>query len=498
VNLIKYLVGIDLGTSSVKGVLMDLNGEIVSTEKQTYRIDVPESGYAEQSPEIWWTSTVIVLECLLRNGNVDPHSIAGIGLSGQMHGLVLVDKAGAMVRPAIIWSDQRSKEQIDKINRVIRQEKTLDKMLNSVSTGFAVASLLWVKENEPENYQKADKLLLPKDYISFRLTGEIGVEATDASSSLAFNVAERKWATDLIHQLGLKETLFPPCFEPFDIAGEVTERVARETCLKKGTPVVFGAGDQFMQAVGNGLISPGLVSSNIGTGGQIAVMVDRTAYDQKLRTNTFCHIKPNTWNIQGSSLNAGLSLQWLKSNILKENDVHLLENMAGKVAPGSEGLIFLPYLTGERTPHLNPDAKGIFFGLTLRTTDAHVVRAVMEGVVYALKDSLEIIEALGIQANKLVASGGGAKSRLWRQMQADLFNKPVYTTETTEEAGVGVAITAGVGVGLYSSIEEACSQLISFHSEVIEPIIENQPIYLERYELFKELYKRNEDLFLQV
>jgi xylulokinase len=497
VNPITYLVGIDLGTSSVKGILMDINGEMVSTANQKYVIDVPERGYAEQAPEIWWDSTVTVLQDLLHNGHIDPKLIAGIGLSGQMHGLVLVDKAGNVVSPAIIWSDQRSKEQIDIINRVINKEKLADKMLNSVSTGFAVASLLWVKENEPENYEKADKLLLPKDYIRFRLTGEIGVEATDASSTLAFNVAERKWATDLIQQLGLKETLFPPCFEPFDVAGEVTERVARETGLKKGTPVVFGAGDQFMQAVGNGLISPGLVSSNIGTGGQIAAMVDRPVYDHKLRTNTFCHIKPNTWNIQGSSLNAGLSLEWLKSNILKEKDVLTLENMAEKVAPGSEGLIFLPYLTGERTPHLNPDAKGVFFGLTLRTTDAHMVRSVMEGVVYALKDSLEIIEALGIQANKIIASGGGAKSRLWRQMQADLVDKPVYTTKTTEEASVGAAITAGVGIGLYSSIEEACNQLISFHSEVVEPIKQNQSVYLERYQLFKELYKRNVDLFLR-
>lgn len=476
---------------------MNLNGETVYLAKQNYKIDVPEKGYAEQSPESWWTSTVLMLKELLHNRDINPESIAGIGLSGQMHGLVLLDKTGAVVRPAIIWSDQRSKDQIDQINRVITKEKLVDHLLNRVSTGFAVASLLWVKENEPESYEKAEKMLLPKDYIRFRLTGELGTEATDASSSLAFNVAKRKWATDFIHQLGLKDTLFPPCFEPFDVAGGVTERVARETGLKKGTPVVFGAGDQFMQAVGNGLISPGLVSSNIGTGGQLAVMVNRPAYDQKLRTNTFCHIKPNTWNIQGSSLNAGLSLEWLKSNILKEKEVQTLENMAEKVAPGSEGLVFLPYLTGERTPHLNPNAEGIFFGLTLRTTDAHMVRAVMEGVIYALKDSLELIEALGIQPSKLVASGGGSKSRLWRQMQADLFDKPVYTTKTTEEASVGAAITAGVGVGLYSSVEEACSQLISFHSEVFEPIKQNQRVYLERYALFKELYKRNEDLFLR-
>lgn len=475
---------------------MDLNGKIISSAKQTYRIDVPESGYAEQSPENWWASTVIVLKDLLHKGTVDPKSIAGIGLSGQMHGLVLIDQTGHVVRPAIIWSDQRSKEQIDKINRVIDQEKMFDQMLNRVSTGFAVASLLWVKEHEPGNYEKADKLLLPKDYIRYKLTGEIGVEATDASSTLAYNVTERKWAADLIHQLDLKETVFPTCFEPLDLASEVTEQASRETGLKKGTPVVFGAGDQFMQAVGNGLVSPGIVSSNIGTGGQIAAMVDRPVYDPKLRTNTFCHIKPNTWNIQGSSLNAGLSLEWLKTSILKIKDVNLLENMARSVAPGSEGLIFLPYLTGERTPHLNPHAKGMFFGLTLGTTDAHVIRAVMEGVVYALKDSLDLIEALGIQAEKLVASGGGAKSRLWLQMQADLLNKPVYTTKTIEEASVGAAITAGVGVGLYSSIEEACKQLVSFHSEVIEPIKQNQTVYLDRYQVFKELYKRNEDLFL--
>jgi xylulokinase len=490
-----FLIGIDLGTSSVKAILIDLDGSVISQAQKNYSIDVPKTGFAEQSPKVWWTSTVSVLRELLIRGNIAPSLISGIGLSGQMHGLVLVDHRGEVIRPAIIWSDQRSKLQIEKINQTIKQENAIDKMLNSVSTGFLLSSLLWIKENEPESYERADKILLPKDYIRFKLTGEIGVESTDASSTLAFNVSERKWAAFLINKLGIKEELFPAVFEPYNIAGEVATLASKETGLKKGTPVVFGGGDQFMQAIGNGIVSPGIVSSNIGTGGQIAVMVEQPLYDQQLRTNTFCHIRPNTWNIQGSSLNSGLSLDWLKTNILKENDFQALTKNAQKVEPGSEGLIFLPYLTGERTPHLNPNAKGIFFGLTLNHRNDHLVRAVMEGAIYSLRDSLEIIESLGILTDKVIASGGGAKSKLWLQIQADIFNKPVYTTETSEEASMGAAIIAGVGVGLYSSVEEACEKLISIRSEVFEPIKQNVSVYIERYQLFKELYKRNMDLF---
>ncbi|MED1203038.1 xylulokinase [Heyndrickxia acidicola] len=490
-----YLIGIDLGTSSVKAILMDREGNILSQAQKSYQIDVPEIGYAEQSPELWWSSTKNVLKKILEQ-NIDPSRIGGIGFSGQMHGLVMVGKRGESVRPAIIWSDQRSKSQVERINRLIQEEKAAGKMLNSVSTGFAVASLLWVKENEPESYGKTDKVLLPKDYIRFRLTGKLAVEATDASSTLAFNVAERKWAECLIDTLDLKKELFPPCFEPFDIAGEVTERAARETGLPEGIPVVFGGGDQFMHAVGNGLVYPGMVSSNIGTGGQIAAMTDQPLYDSKLRTNTFCHVKPNTWNIQGSSLNSGLSLEWLKTNILKEKDFGTMEAMAAGVPPGSDGLIFLPYLTGERTPHLNPNAKGIFFGLAFGHRSEHLVRAVMEGVAFSLKDSLEIMESLGIKADKVMASGGGAKSRLWLQIQADVYNKPIYTTKTREEASLGAAITAGVGIGLYPSVEEACEKVIHTHAEIIEPIKKNSSLYAERYEVFKELYRRNKDLFL--
>ncbi|WP_342046834.1 xylulokinase [Bacillus sp. OTU530] len=494
----KYLIGIDLGTSSVKAIVMDVEGDVIADAQESYSIQVPEIGYAEQSPNVWWSATVNVLRTILEKEHVDPALIGGIGLSGQMHGLVLVDHKGEVIRPAIIWSDQRSKTQVEKINQLIQQEQVIDSMMNSVSTGFAISSLLWVKENEPENYAKADTILLPKDYIRYRLTGELAVEVTDASSTLAFDIAKRKWATSLINKLGIKENLFPPCYEPYEVAGEITTCAAEETGLQKGIPVVFGGGDQFMQAVGNGIVFPGIVSSNIGTGGQIAVMVEKPAYDPQLRTNTFCHIHPDTWNIQGSSLNSGLSLGWLKSNVLRANDFQTLTKMAETIAPGSEGLIFLPYLTGERTPHLDPNAKGIFFGLTLKHRDDHLVRAVMEGVTYSLRDSLEIIESLGIPANRVIASGGGAKSRLWLQIQADIFNKPVYTTKTNEEACVGAAIIAGVGVGIYPSLEEACKKLISFHSEIVEPIRENVEIYSHYYELFKELYKRNQDLFVFV
>ncbi|WP_332634209.1 xylulokinase [Halalkalibacter flavus] len=493
----KYLVGIDLGTSSVKTILMNTEGEIIGKEQEGFEINIPKKGYAEQSPENWWNATAKALRKMVKKADLNPSLISGIGLSGQMHGLVMLDKKGDLVRPAIIWSDQRSKEQASRINDLIQKEKVTDSMFNSVSTGFAISSLLWVKENEPANYNLTDKVLLPKDYIRFKLTGKIAVEATDASSTLAFNIRERKWAFFLTKKLDIRDELFPECYEPCEIAGEVTREAANQTYLTEQTPVVFGGGDQFMQAIGNGVVTPGVISSNIGTGGQIAVMVNKPLYDVELRTNTFCHIAPNSWNIQGSSLNSGLSLRWLKEKILqKEDNFKTLTARTEKIKPGSDGLIFLPYLTGERTPHLDPNAKGIFFGLTLEHSTDHFVRAVMEGVIYSLRDSLEIIKSLGIQSDKIIASGGGAKSKVWLQIQADIFNKPVYTTNSIEEASIGAAIIAGVGIGIYSSLEQACNKIISYNSEVMYPNEENVLIYDYYYNLFKELYKRNKELFL--
>lgn len=493
-----FLIGIDIGTSSTKTILMNTDGVILAKAQESYPIDVPEIGRAEQSPEIWWRAVVNTLQEIVNKTNIDTSHIRAVGLSGQMHGLVLIDEAGELVRPAIVWSDQRSKTQVEFIKETVQKENHEDKVLNAISTGFALPSLLWVKDHEPENYEKADKLLLPKDYIRYKLTGKIATESTDASGTLAFNIAEREWNYSLIRHLGLRKALFPKCYEPVEVAGEISQEAARITGLREGTPVVFGGGDQFMQGIGNGIHSPGMVSSNIGTGGQVAAVVDRPVNDAQCRTNLFCHVQQHTWNIQGSSLNSGLSFEWLKSKILRENSFAQLTVRAEKVAPGSEGLLFLPYLTGERTPYLDPNAKGMFFGLTLKHTADHLIRSVMEGVIFSLRDSLEIIESLGIKVNQVVASGGGAKSRLWLQMQADIFQKQIVTTEVDDEACVGAAIVAGVGVNVFPTIAEACQRLLSMSEEIIEPIEQNITIYDRCYVLYRQLYKSNKSLFQQV
>lgn len=489
------LMGIDLGTSSVKTMVMDYDGNILAADSEKYPIHTPRIGYAEQDPDIWWKATAKTIKKVLHSPNVDCGRIKSIGLSGQMHGMVLIDKNGAVIRPAIIWCDQRSKAQVDYIYNKIGRSELGKLTLNPVATGFQTASFLWIKENEPENYEATYKVILPKDYIRFKLTGEISTDITDASSTLAFNTPEREWSEDLIKRLGMDIAKYPGCGLPTEIAGSVTEKASKETGLAKGTIVVLGGGDQPMQAVGNAIVEPGTVSSTIGTGGQIFTPVSEPVYDPMLRTHTFCNAVNGTWNIMGASLCAGLSLRWFGENVIGKSDFGDIDFEAEKLSPGSTGLIFLPYLTGERTPHLDPFARGVFFGLTLSHNHIHMARAIMEGVVFALRDSLEIFKALGIKTDKVIASGGGAKSKLWLKIQADVFGKEVYTTQTTEQACVGAAITAGVGAGVYSSVREACKSVVKLNEESILPEKEKTDIYEHYFQIYREIYLRNKDLF---
>ena len=489
------LLGIDLGTSSVKALLMDVHGRTYGAAQAQYDIDVPRKDWAEQPPDKWWTAAADTIRKLFADTGADPGSVCGIGLSGQMHGLVALDAAGMPVRPAIIWSDQRSKRQVDRINELLERMNLAGETMNKASAGFALASLLWIKENEPDRYASVRSVVLPKDYIRFKLTGRIGSEATDASSTLAFNTRGRQWAYPLIEALGIAADLFPECREPFDIAGEITAEAARETGLRPGTPVVYGGSDQCMQAVGNGAVEPGRVISNIGTGGQVSSMVADPVYDPQWRMNSFCHIYPDSWVIQGSNLNSGLALKWLKENVLQAADFNGLMDMCAQVEAGSEGVLFLPYLIGERTPHMDADARAGFLGMTLKHRTEHLVKAVAEGVVYALRDALELLEEQGIRAEKVIASGGGAKHGLWLQCQADIFGKPVYTTNVMEEACVGAAIVAGTGVGVFRSVREGCDRVVALDERYYEPNPRHKELYDHYYALFKQLYIRNRELF---
>jgi xylulokinase len=490
-----YLLGIDLGTSSIKALLIDSAGKEIALAQQGYSIHIPHEGYAEQSPEVWWKAAVKVISEVLAISRIRSRDIKCIGLSGQMHGMVLLDKNNNLIRPAIIWCDQRSKTQVEEVYEKIGKEQLGMLTLNSLATGFQTASLLWIKKNEPENYKNIYKVILPKDYIRLKLTGEIATDITDASSTLAFDTTNHKWCKKIINILDLDIENYPKTGHPTDIAGIVTTEASRETGLLAGTPVALGGGDQPMQAVGNGIVNPGTVSVTIGTGGQVFTPINEPAYDPLLRTHTFCNAVPGSWNIMGATLSAGLSLNWLNENVINAKNFSELSKEAERVPICCEGLLYLPYLTGERTPHMDPFARGSFFGLTLKHNRSHLVRAVMEGVTFSLRNSIDIFEALNITMDKIIASGGGAKSRLWLQIQADIFNKEVYTTNTSEQAALGAAITAGVGINLYPSIQEACQNIVQLSEAVVCPIDENVKVYKYYYDIFNELYNINKPIF---
>ncbi len=489
------LMGVDLGTSSIKVLVMDKTGIVKSITSQEYSIDMPQDGYAEQQPENWWNAAVkAIRESVSRLGS-SVEEIKCIGFSGQMHGLLLLDKEGDVIRPAIIHCDQRSKPQVDKIYHKIGIKEFGQITLNPLFPGLFLSSLLWVKENEPRNYEKIHKAILPKDYLRFKLTGEIATESTDASGSLALNTSERRWSKSLISQLDLDYSVFPECMEPCDIAGCITPKVALETGLKKGTATVYGLADQPAQALGNGIIKPGIITSTVGTARQIYAYVDKPIYNPLLNTHTFCNITHNTWYVMGAILNAGLALGWFKDNILHVQDFRDIDKEAASVTACCEGIIFLPYLTGERTPHMNSKARGMFFGLTPRHNRAHMSRAIMEGITFALRDCIETMEQLGIPICKVIASGGGAKSRLWQQIQADVFGRDIYTTKITEQACTGAAMAAGIGYGVYSDINEACDVVVRMNKEYVQPIKENVEYYNQSYNIYRQLYLSNKHLF---
>jgi xylulokinase len=486
-----YLLGIDIGTSGTKGVIIDREGKIYARAGREYSINIPQPGWAEQDPKMWWEATIQVIREVIKESEVNPQQIRGIGLSGQMHGTVFLDKNLQPFRPAIIWADQRSSSQCEFIYQKIGKERLAELTGNPIAAGFMCSTLLWMKENQPEMCNKIYKVILAKDYIRYGLTGNLGVEVTDASSALLLDIKRRCWSEELLNLLSLPLKILPgEVHESQEVAGYILAEVAINTGLSEGTPVVYGGGDQSMQAVGNGVIRPGILSSTIGTGGQLFITIDKFTYDPKLRIHTFCHAIPNKYHLLGAILSAGLSLKWLKENILHTLDSYaMFDKEAEKIRAGSEGVIFLPYLLGERSPYMNPQAKSVFFGLSLKHHQVHLIKAVMEGVVFALRDCLEVFEELGIKIEQVIASGGGAKSRVWRQIQADVFNKEISMTQSIEQAAMGAAILAGVGVGIYKDTEEGCKEAVKLKKEKIKPIPENVDIYNKQFEIFKSLFQ---------
>lgn len=483
------LLGIDVGTSSMKAMLMESNGKIIAIKAKGYDVEIPRPGWAEQNPQVWWEALCEILCGMKAEFPREMDAVSGIGFSGQMHGLVAVDKEGEPVRPAIIWMDQRASAELKEIDEKISGDIQAKIFHNRIFNGFALPSLLWMKNHEPQNFPKIFKVFQPKDYIRYRLTGEFGTEVSDASASLMMDIGKREWAENCLEKIGIPLEILPEIGESSEIAGYVTGKAERETGLRAGIPAVYGAGDQQAQSIGNGAVREGLIISNIGTGAQISAFAKHDVYDARLRTHTFCHGIPDSYTVYGAMLSGGLALKWLKEQVLREQDFDMLTRMAGSVEPGSGGLLFLPYLAGERTPLMNPKARGVFFGLSLEHTGANMARAVMEGVTYALKDSLQILEEMGITGERILASGGACASPVWLQIQADILGREVWVCRTREQACLGACILAGTGLGIYESVEEACRTLVRFDEKVYEPQSAYEQMYLEGYGRFHGIYE---------
>lgn len=493
----EYLLGIDIGTSGTKTVLFDVNGHTVASNTQEYMLYQPNNGWAEQDPEDWWKATVDSIRYVLKESRINPAEIKGIGLTGQMHGAVLLDKNNNVLRKAIIWCDQRSAKECEEITSLVGAKRLIEITANPALTGFTASKILWVRNNEPEIFDKVYKILLPKDYIRFRLTGEYATEVSDASGMQLLDVPNRRWSDEVLAKLGLDKSMLGKVYESPEITGAITVSAAEITGLKSGTPVVGGAGDQAAGAVGNGIVKKGVISSTIGTSGVVFAYSEKVSIDPEGRVHTFCHAIPDTWHIMGVTQGAGLSLQWFRNNFCHEEmsaarlidkDVYiLLDDAAALSNVGANGLIYLPYLMGERTPHLDPDCRGVFFGLSAKHEKRDMIRSIMEGVAYSLKNCLDIIQDMGVEINEVRASGGGGKSKLWRQIQADLFGRDISTVNSSEGPAFGAALLAGVGSGLYSSVEEACDATVKVVTTQSYDQANHQA-YGKYYSLYNKLY----------
>jgi len=491
-------LGIDIGTGGSRALLVNHAGEVVAAHTVAHEdIIMLASQWAEQRPENWWDAAVAAIQGVLAQSGVPGSEIRGVGLSGQMHGLVVLDARNQVIRPSLIWCDQRSQAQVDWVNEKVGKARVLECIANPVLTGFTLPKLLWVRDNEPRFYAQVRKLLLPKDYVRFRLTGEFATEVSDASGTALFDVVNRRWSYELAHAAGVDRDVLPACFESSEISGAITPAVAALTGLKAGTPVVGGAGDQAASAVGNGIVAPGIVSCTLGTSGVVFAHMEEVAYDPGGRVHTFCHAVSGKWHVMGVTQGAGLSLQWFRNQLAPAADYDSLMGEAATADAGSRGLYWLPYLMGERTPHLDALARGGWIGLTAQHRRAELIRSLIEGVSYSQKDCLDIVESLGVQVASVRASGGGAKSPFWRQLLADVFAKPVVTLASQEGSALGAALLAMVGTGEYANVPEACRAVISEAARV-EPREAAAATYARGHKVFQSLYPALRPLYCRM
>lgn len=489
-----YLIGIDLGTSGTKTVLFDQDGNVAGSAMVEYPLYQPQNGWAEQDPADWWNAAAATIRRVMDESGVAPEAVKGVGLSGQMHGLVMLDEAGEPLRKSIIWCDGRTSRECAEITERVGRQRLIEITANPALTGFTAGKILWVRRNEPELYEKCRHILLPKDYIRYKLTGIFATEVSDASGMNLLDVPNRCWSDEILDKLGIDKSLLAKMYESCEVTGQVTAEAAAITGLSAGTPVVGGAGDNAAAAVGTGVVETGKAFTTIGTSGVVFAHSDNVTIDPEGRVHTFCAAVPGAWTVMSCTLAAGLSLKWLRDNFFTEemqtaagmgvDPYYLMDQQAGRIPVGANRLLFLPYLMGERSPLLDENSRGVFFGLSAIHTKYDLLRAVMEGVTYSQRQCLDVLRGMGVVSTEMLACGGGGSSPLWRQMLADVYGCPVKTVVSKEGPALGAAILAGVGAGLYPSVQDACHAMIRTN-----PAQQPDPEASARYEPFYQLYR---------
>jgi xylulokinase len=502
------LLGIDIGTSGTKTLICDERGKMLATAVAEHPIYCPRPGWSEQDPRDWWAATCAATKSALKKAKLKPADIGGIGLSGQMHGSVFLGDGPKPLRRALLWNDQRTAAQCAEIeSKAGGRERLIELVANPALTGFTAPKILWVRQNEPAIYEKTRHILLPKDYIRYRMTGEYATEVSDASGTLLLDVVNRRWSDELLGLLGIDKALLPRMHESPEVTGTLHAAAAREMGLVAGIPVVGGAGDQPAGGVGNGIVASGIVSAQLGTSGVVFAHADMPTRDPRGRVHTMCHAVPGKWCVFGCMLSAGGSFQWFRNQLgqaevaaakkRKVDPYELLVAEAADAPAGSEGAFFLPYLTGERCPHPDPNARGGWIGLTARTTRAMLIRSLLEGVTFGMRDALEIMRSMDIAVSQVRATGGGACSNFWRRLQADIYKQPIVLTNATEGPAYGVALLAGVGTGTWSSVEQACAACIK-QTAKITPNAKAAALYDRHFAVYDKLYGDLRERFGQI
>lgn len=483
-----YFLGIDVGTSGSRAVLVDRDGSLKASATEAHEpFASPKTGWAEQHPDDWWRASASAIRKAMAESGINAGEIAGVGFSGQMHGAVLLDGSDQPVGPALIWCDQRTASECAELTEKIGAERLIELVANPALPNFTLPKLIWTRANLPDQWARVRSVMLPKDYVRLKLSGVKATDVADGAGTLMLDVANRKWSDEMLDLAGIDRSILPELFESPEITGAVTAEAAAETGLAEGTPVVGGAGDNAAGALGMGIVSPGDVSVTIGTSGVVFAVTDTPTIDPEGRIHTLCHAIPETWHVTGVTQAAGLSFQWFRNNLAADESYDDLTSEAAAVAPGAEGLLWTPYLMGERTPHVDPDARASLIGLTARHTRAHIVRAILEGVAFSLRDCIEVFRSRGIPIGRIRLGGGGARSPLWRQIQADIYGSPVEIIEADEGAAFGAALLAGVGAGGWASVTEACEASIRV-AETVAPDEERIGILNERYKEFRKVY----------